>query len=48
LFAGGEYIGQLWLSLDSADNGAVIAGLLTRWLHDPVELVATRVVRNGA
>ena len=26
--------------------GAVIAGLLTRWLHDPVELVRTTVVEE--
>jgi aquaporin Z len=46
LFAGGEYIGQLWLFWVAPIIGAVIAGLLTRWLHDPVELVATRVVEE--
>lgn len=46
LFAGGEYIGQLWLFWIAPIIGAVIAGLLTRWLHDPVELVATRVVEE--
>ena len=46
LFAGGEYIGQLWLFWIAPIIGAVIAGLLTRWLHDPAELVATRVVEE--
>jgi aquaporin Z len=36
LFAGGEYIGQLWLFWVAPLVGAVIAGLLTRWLHEPV------------
>jgi aquaporin Z len=36
LFAGGEYIGQLWLFWVAPIAGAVIAGLLTRWLHQPV------------
>ena len=46
LFAGGEYIGQLWLFWLAPIIGAVIAGLLTRWLHDPVELVRTTVVEE--
>ena len=46
LFAGGEYIGQLWLFWLAPIIGAVIAGLLTRWLHDPVELVGTTVVEE--
>ena len=36
LFAGGEYIGQLWLFWVAPIAGAVIAGLLSRWLHEPV------------
>ena len=36
LFAGGEYIGQLWLFWVAPIIGAVIAGLLSRWLHEPV------------
>jgi len=36
LFAGGEYIGQLWLFWVAPILGAVIAGLLSRWLHEPV------------
>jgi aquaporin Z len=35
LFAGGAYIGQLWLFWVAPILGAVIAGLLTRWLHQP-------------
>jgi len=35
LFAGGEYISQLWLFWLAPIIGAVIAGLLTRWLHEP-------------
>jgi aquaporin Z len=46
LFAGGEYIGQLWLFWLAPIIGAVIAGLLTRWLHHPVELVTTTVVEE--
>jgi aquaporin Z len=36
LFAGGEYIGQLWLFWLAPIFGAVIAGLLSRWLHEPI------------
>jgi aquaporin Z len=36
IFAGGEYLGQLWLFWVAPILGAVIAGLLTRWLHEPV------------
>jgi aquaporin Z len=46
LFAGGAHIAQLWLFWLAPIIGAVIAGLLTRWLHDPMELVATRVVEE--
>ncbi len=33
LFAGGDYIGQLWLFWLAPIIGAVIAGLVARWLH---------------
>jgi aquaporin Z len=46
LFAGGEYIGQLWLFWVAPIIGAVIAGLLARWLHEPIELVSTTVVEQ--
>ena len=35
LFAGGEHIGQLWLFWVAPIIGAVIAGVLSRWLHEP-------------
>ncbi|HVH74674.1 MAG TPA: aquaporin Z [Stellaceae bacterium] len=34
LFAGGAYIGQLWLFWLAPIIGAVIAGLLSRWLYE--------------
>ena len=34
LFAGGEYVSQLWLFWLAPIVGAVIAGLVTRWLHE--------------
>jgi aquaporin Z len=46
LFAGGEYIGQLWLFWIAPIIGAVVAGLLGRWLHEPVQLVSTTVVEE--
>ena len=46
LFAGGEYIGQLWLFWIAPIIGAVVAGLLARWLHEPVQLVGTTVVEE--
>ena len=33
LFAGGDYIGQLWLFIVAPIVGAVIAGFLGRWMH---------------
>jgi aquaporin Z len=44
LFAGGPYIAQLWLFWLAPIIGAVIAGLLTRWMHEPV--VETIVVEE--
>jgi len=35
LFAGGEYVGQLWLFWVAPLIGAVIAGLMSRRLHEP-------------
>src|SRR5215813_7215541 len=34
LFAGGAYIGQLWLFWVAPILGAVIAGVVSRWQHD--------------
>jgi aquaporin Z len=36
LFAGGEYIGQLWLFWIAPIAGAMVAGVVTRWLQEPV------------
>ena len=36
IFAGGEYLGQLWLFWVAPILGALIAGWLTRWLQEPV------------
>ena len=37
LFAGGAYIGQLWLFWLAPLAGGVLAGLVARWLHEPAE-----------
>lgn len=35
LFAGGEYTGQLWLFWVAPIAGAMLAGVVARWLHAP-------------
>src|SRR6202045_3399517 len=37
LFGGTEYIGQLWLFWLAPIIGAVLAGLVTQWLHQPAD-----------
>src|SRR4029450_6947343 len=44
LFAGGAYLGQLWLFWVAPIAGAVIAGLLTRWMYEREAIVETIVV----
>ena len=44
LFAGGAYIGQLWLFWLAPLIGAAVAGLVARWLYEPVEITETVVV----
>ncbi len=44
LFAGGAYVGQLWLFWLAPLLGAVIGGALARWMYEPVEIVETEVV----
>jgi len=39
LFAGGEYVSQLWLFWLAPIVGAVLAGLVTRWLHEANDAV---------
>jgi aquaporin Z len=46
LFAGGEYIGQLWLFWIAPVIGAVIAGLLARWMYEQEAIVGTVVVEE--
>ena len=46
LFAGGPYIGQLWLFWLAPIAGAVIAGLLTRWMFEENAIVETVVVEE--
>jgi aquaporin Z len=46
LFAGGEYVGQLWLFWVAPIIGAVIAGLLTRWIYEPEAIIATTVIEE--
>jgi aquaporin Z len=46
LFAGGEYIAQLWLFWLAPVIGAVIAGLLTRWMYEPEAITHTVVVES--
>lgn len=44
LFAGGAYIGQLWLFWLAPLLGAAIAGLVTRWLYHEAKVTETVVV----
>src|SRR5246127_5304275 len=44
LFAGGEYVAQIWLFWVAPLIGAVIAGLLTRWMYEREAIVETVVV----
>jgi aquaporin Z len=46
LFAGGEYIGQLWLFWIAPIIGAIIAGLLARWIYEQEAIVGTVVVEE--
>jgi aquaporin Z len=44
LFGGSEYVAQLWLFWLAPIIGAVIAGLVTRWLQEPVLITESVVV----
>ena len=46
LFAGSEYIAQLWLFWIAPLIGAVIAGLLTRWMYETEAIIETVVVEE--
>jgi aquaporin Z len=46
LFAGGEYVMQLWLFWLAPIVGAIIAGLLTRWMYEHEAIVETTIVEE--
>src|SRR6202047_1528769 len=46
LFAGGVYTAQLWLFWIAPIIGAVIAGLLTRWMYESEAIIETVVVEE--
>jgi aquaporin Z len=41
LFAGAQYVGQLWLFWLAPIAGAMLAGLFSRWMYDPNMLETT-------
>jgi aquaporin Z len=46
LFAGGEYVSQLWLFWLAPIAGAMLAGAMARWMYEPDTLVQTIVVEE--
>ena len=46
LFAGGAYIGQLWLFWVAPIVGAIVAGLLARWMYEQEAIVDTTVIEE--
>jgi aquaporin Z len=46
LFAGGAYIGQLWLFWVAPLIGAAIGGVIGRWMYEPAGIVETVVVEE--
>jgi aquaporin Z len=46
LFAGGAYIGQLWLFWVAPILGAMLAGALTRWMYEPEAIDTTTIVET--
>jgi aquaporin Z len=46
LFAGGEYIGQLWLFWLVPIVGAMLAGAIGRWMYEPDVLIETIIVEE--
>jgi aquaporin Z len=46
LFAGAEYIGQLWLFWLAPIVGGMAAGALARWMYEPDALIETIVVEE--
>jgi aquaporin Z len=46
LFAGGDYVVQLWLFWLAPIAGAVVAGLLAKWMYEPAGIVETVIVEE--
>ncbi|WP_226576001.1 aquaporin Z [Acuticoccus sediminis] len=46
LFAGSDYVGQLWLFWLAPILGAIVAGIATRLIYEPETLVATTIVEE--
>jgi aquaporin Z len=46
LFAGGQHVAQLWLFWVAPIIGAVIAGLVTRWMYEREAIIDTVVVEE--
>jgi aquaporin Z len=46
LFAGGEYIGQLWLFWVAPLIGGAVGGVIGRWMYEPAGTVETVVVEE--
>src|SRR6516164_157193 len=46
LFGGSEYVAQLWLFWLAPIIGAVVAGLVTRWMYEPEAIIDTVVVEE--
>jgi aquaporin Z len=46
LFAGGQYVAQLWLFWVAPLIGAVVGGLFARWMYEPADIVETEVVER--
>src|SRR6201994_4326756 len=44
LFAGGEYIGQLWMFWLAPICGAIVAGFIGRWMHESIAVTETVIV----
>jgi aquaporin Z len=46
LFAGGEYLGQLWLFWVAPLIGAAIGGAVARCMYEPADIIETEVVEE--
>jgi aquaporin Z len=46
LFAGTEYVGQLWFFWLAPIVGAMVAGALARWMYEPEGIIDTVVVEE--